>query len=80
MILDVQGAELKVLEGFSNFDKVQCLYTEISRKEIYDGGVLFEELDVFLEEKGFTIHPAVRENIPEFHGDVLYIRKSSESQ
>jgi FkbM family methyltransferase len=74
MVLDVQGAELEVLKGFTGFEKLECLYTEISRKEIYTGGVLFEDLDAFLKTKGFHIHPDTRKNIPEFHGDVLYVR------
>lgn len=57
VILDTQGAELDVLKGFgdSNFPNIESLQTEISTKEYYIGGVLFETLNDFLISKKFQI-------------------------
>ena len=56
LIIDVQGAELKVLEGLGKYiANVVNIRTEISTKEIYDGGVQFEELDKFIMNHGFTL-------------------------
>ena len=78
LILDVQGAELEVLKGCGPyFNRIQTITTEVSLKQIYDVGVLFEELNAFFESHGFTLHPAFVGRVPE-HGDVVYIRKPVE--
>lgn len=53
-VLDVQGSELNVLRGSGDLLE-QCLsiYVEVSTREVYKGGVLFQELKEFLIDKGF---------------------------
>ena len=74
--LDVQGAELKVLEGFGPiFDRfpIQAVYTEVNFEEVYEGCCLIEDLDKFLEGHGFV---RVLTAAPErTWGDSLYLRK-----
>ena len=73
VILDVQGAELDVLKGFGedNFKNVLSLKTEISTKSFYDGGVLFKDLNDYLQSKGFFVV-----TLPSCaHCDVEYKRK-----
>jgi FkbM family methyltransferase len=72
VILDVQGAELDVLKGFgeSNFQNVLSLQTEISTKAYYQGGVLFEDLNDYLQSKGFLLTTPPHAT----HCDVLYSR------
>lgn len=74
-VLDTQGAELEVLKSFDGYlQNIERMKIEVSRKEFYKGGVLFEELDEYLKNNGFTLdHPYVS-NIPE-HGDVWYVNR-----
>jgi FkbM family methyltransferase len=55
--LDVQGAELDVLEGASKFleDSVLGIVTEVEFSEMYVSQPLFGDLDVYLRNKGFTL-------------------------
>jgi FkbM family methyltransferase len=74
LVLDVQGYELEVLKGFDekikNYD---FIYTEISRKKLYDNGVLIADLDLFLKKKGFIrSKTSWVSNKPT--GDALYIK------
>lgn len=53
-VLDVQGNELNVLKGSGSLlDHCNSIYTEVSTREVYKGGVLFQELKNFLNDKGF---------------------------
>jgi FkbM family methyltransferase len=74
-VIDVQGAELEVLKGFGekNFALMNHLKIEVSKTPYYKGGVLFDELNLFLNEKGFELEPG--QEIPD-HGDVFYVKKS----
>lgn len=53
-VLDVQGSEINVLKGSGTLlDQCFSIYTEVSTREVYNGGVLFQELKEFLTDKGF---------------------------
>ena len=55
--LDVQGYELRVLEGAEALlPSVRAVLTEVSFRSYYDGQVLFPELLHFLENRGFHLH------------------------
>jgi FkbM family methyltransferase len=71
VVLDVQGAELEVLKGFgfNNLNNIKELTVEISRKEFYKGGVLFDELNNFLINNNFNL---INSPIND-HCDVKYI-------
>lgn len=56
LVLDVQGAELRVLKGFGTLlGRFRYLEVEFSRKDVYKGGVLFDELRAFLSGAGFSL-------------------------
>jgi len=53
-VIDVQGAELLVLQGATEAIKYcQTLLVEVSTTQFYQGGVLWNELLKFLENAGF---------------------------
>lgn len=71
-IIDLQGAELLALKGAENSLKsCKSIYTEISKLNFYEGGVLWPELSEWLREKGF--YPVSEST--EDHSDVLFKRK-----
>ncbi len=73
--MDVQGAEAKVLAGGHGFlERVDYVYTEVNRDELYKGGVKLPELDAQLNDLGFTrVQTFMHENLG--WGDAFYIRK-----
>lgn len=70
-VVDLQGAELKFLKGATESLKhCQSINIEISKIEIYSGGVRFEELKKYLESKNFRL---VEEPVGD-HVDTLFIK------
>jgi FkbM family methyltransferase len=57
LMLDVQGAELEVLKGFgeNNLKNIQDITVEVSTKSFYKGGVLFDDLNKFLNANKFRL-------------------------
>lgn len=56
--IDVQGAELKVLEGSKNMlanKKIKLIYTESYFTQQYLNQPLFHEISMLLYENGFTL-------------------------
>ena len=76
VFLDVQGAELEVLKSFDDhIYKIDWLHTEVSAKEIYyTGGVLFEELNSFLNKHGLFRRSKLKKIWKKAHLDVVYTR------
>jgi FkbM family methyltransferase len=71
-VVDVQGAELIVLQGAG--DLLNSCYTldvEVSTYETYKGGTRFEDLNTFLKEQGFVPLWDFAKNS---HGNLLYVR------
>lgn len=55
LVLDVQGAELKVLRGMGKLlDQIQRAWLEVNLKEMYAGCVLKPELDDWMAKAGFV--------------------------
>jgi len=55
-VIDVQGAELPVLQGSEkNLNYCKFLMTEVSKKEFYKGGTSWDDLKKWLSEKNFKI-------------------------
>jgi FkbM family methyltransferase len=53
-VIDVQGAELKVLEGAGQLlNLCKTIFIECSLKEFYEGGAMWNEIHEFLSRKGF---------------------------
>ncbi len=54
-VLDVQGAELKVLKGAGELlDSVFALTLEVKRNSFYKEGARWDDVEEFLRHKGFT--------------------------
>jgi|GEM_PF-1252887 FkbM family methyltransferase len=71
VVVDVQGAELLVLRGGTRtLASAKAVVSEVSTVPYYEGGVLFGELNAFLETQDFAAAEA-----PSAHGDILYLRK-----
>jgi FkbM family methyltransferase len=52
--LDIQGAEYKALLGMGDIlNNIDYVYTEVNTKELYENCVLLDDLDKFLQNKGF---------------------------
>jgi len=75
VVLDVQGAELEVIKGMGDLlAKVKWIFLEVSRKELYLGQALVDELDSYLMDRGY------RRRFVEWDrwagwGDALYVRE-----
>lgn len=57
LVLDTQGAELKVLKGSNKLleNQIRYIYTEISEEPLYEGGCTFEQITEFLKSYGFKL-------------------------
>lgn len=76
LILDVQGAELKVLQGSPwLLSRVDAVFAEVSSEPLYEGGCTFLELSNFLACHGFAFRTAAMSR--EGWGDAFYTRKKN---
>lgn len=53
--IDVQGAELRVLEGCEDLGIFDFIYVELSFVELYSGQPLHEEVTAYLNARGFVL-------------------------
>ncbi len=54
--IDTQGYELPILKGYaSNFDSVIGLEIEVEFEPVYEGQPLFNDVDSFVKDKGFSL-------------------------
>ena len=71
--VDVQGVELNVMKSFGDLiGKLDYVYAEINKAELYKGCALLGEIDEYLDRFGFI------RSITETHnkwGDAFYIKK-----
>ena len=78
--IDVQGYELEVFKGGKKtLEKVDYIYCEVNRGEVYEGNAMVEELDEFLSSYGFE---RVETKFSETYytwGDALYIKKEQDA-
>jgi hypothetical protein len=71
--LDIQGAELLALKGSKDYLKyADAIYLEINEKELYKDCALFDELNLFLINNGFTL--IIKDITKHGWGDALYCR------
>lgn len=74
LVVDVQGHELSVLQGLgAGLDGFAMCKCEVSRVPMYEGGAMFEEIDVHMKAHGFRLASHRYIQIPR-HGDVLYLK------
>jgi FkbM family methyltransferase len=73
--LDVQGAELKVLEGFGEvLNTMTALWVEVARKELYAGQPLAHDVERYLQARGFVKLADTSEGRK--YGDQLWRRRT----
>jgi FkbM family methyltransferase len=78
--LDIQGVEMQALKGLGELiSKVNWIYTEVNREEVYKDCTLVGELDEYLRNKGFK-RVATRWVLPAGWGDALYINITKVSE
>lgn len=70
--LDIQGAELKAMKGFTRWQFIDAVFTEVNYREMYKGCALEPEVTAFLNGKGFNKVEEVDTGCG--WGDALYIR------
>jgi FkbM family methyltransferase len=72
LVLDVQGAELKVLKGATQLlDHIKFLIVEVSEFPLYEGGCTLDELTKFLQNQNFVLKQSY---LLEGEGDALFIK------
>jgi FkbM family methyltransferase len=75
--MDIQGAELKALQGATRIlSKAKWVYLEVNKERLYDGCCLVSELDNFLTNYGFN-RVQTRWVFGAGWGDALYIHEAS---
>ncbi|MCP4314494.1 MAG: FkbM family methyltransferase [Hyphomicrobiales bacterium] len=71
LVLDIQGAELLCLKGATRLlTSIRYLESEISSTPVYEGGVLLNELEDWLGERGFIRKTLIRRS----HMNAIYVR------
>lgn len=72
--MDLQGAELLALKSLGHYMKnVKVIYTEVSHKPIYEGQVMFDELNNFIISNGFILRNNL--SMGGWQEDALYEKK-----
>ena len=71
--LDIQGSELKALQGFERGIKnINWVYTEVNKESLYKGCARVEDIDAYLKNLGFNRELTVWTKFG--WGDALYVR------
>lgn len=72
--LDIQGAELMVLQGASEILKYfDYIYCEVNDKELYEKCAMTSDIDAFLSTHGFE--RKIKKMTTHGWGDAFYIKK-----
>jgi len=70
--LDIQGAELMALDGFSHWYAIDAIFCEINWRQLYQGCPHVDQVAGFLSQKGFTLVKTVDSGAG--WGDGLFIK------
>ena len=69
--MDVQGAELLVLEGaFSYINNIKMIWLEVENIELYKNQPLKDDVDKYLKSKGLT---KIKDTVNHIAGDQLWV-------
>jgi len=72
--MDVQGAELKVLQGAGKvLENTQAIMTEAGVEAYYEGHMLKPELDHFLQSQGFVELESARQQAHRYEVNTIYV-------
>lgn len=73
IVIGVQGAELIALKGTEKtLATIDAIIAELNYDELYEGGVLVNDLDKYLFSQGFTRVDTI--SIAPYTGDALYVK------
>lgn len=71
--MDVQGAELKVLEGAKNkIETIKAIWLEVSNVQLYKEQPLRTDVELFMQNKGFKL---IKSEFSGEFGDQFYLNK-----
>ncbi|TXH60181.1 MAG: FkbM family methyltransferase [Bacteroidia bacterium] len=72
--MDVQGAELLVLEGAGDFIKnINAMWLEVAKVELYKGQALKHDVEQFMEQHGFV---KIADTVYTYDGDQFWVNKN----
>lgn len=78
LVLDVQGAELKVLQGAPELlNQIDAVVAEISPEPLYEGGCTFLEVTTLLAEAGLVFRDVAMK--PRGWGDAFYTTAAADA-
>jgi FkbM family methyltransferase len=78
--LDIQGVEMQAIEGLGNLiEKVDYIFVEVNRHEVYVNCTKVWELDSYLMNRGFK-RVITRWYLKQGWGDALYIRNTKKGK
>jgi len=78
--IDVQGAELLVLEGMGDYlEKCRYIYLEVSSVALYEGGTTHQDIQFFLTNRGFVERKKFLGTEPDAVGNIMYERMEGHS-
>lgn len=73
--LDIQGLELHALKSAEEYiEHMDVLYSEVNVKEVYKGCGLLDDMDEFLDEKGYI--RIMTDIVSQGWGDAVWVRKN----
>lgn len=73
IVIDVQGAELIALKGTEETLKhIDAVIAETNYSELYEGAVLLQDLDKFMDKHGFVRTDS--NSVAYYTGDALYVK------
>lgn len=72
--MDVQGNELNTLRGFGDaIDDVEIIYTEVGLKPYYEGHTLIDDIQEYLESRGFVLYNSLE--YWEYEKNVIFVKR-----
>ncbi|MDN3584403.1 FkbM family methyltransferase [Mucilaginibacter flavus] len=72
--MDVQGAELMVLNGARNsISKMKAIWLEVSKITLYKGQPLINDIERFMSENNFV---KIKDTVDDITGDQFYVSKT----
>lgn len=75
LVVDTQGADLKVLHGASEtLKQIDGVFVEVSETPLYIGGCTFADIRAYLEPRGFHLRQLRTDAVG--HGDAFFARSS----
>lgn len=78
MIVDVQGAEYRVLKSLSPavLDSLRLLYTEVSLEPVYESAGLLSDVEALLAPRFVNVgYAAINAQVP-VHGNAVFVRRA----